>query len=257
MANKSLGAAAVVLVMAVLVMALAGVAPAQERIDFNSLPAGSVIDVDFAYQGLLFDVRRTSDGPDVLTLYDTGQRGEPDTDLQTPFDVGNLPPPGPGGNILIIPEYDTDRNDDGLIDQPNDEGSRPAGEMLFNFTTPIRSFGFDLIDVEGPAEYNANAGFFASFYQDDRRIGRVGFGELVDPRSRFYDPTVDFGNNSANRIKPFTAQQFDAPYFDRVVLSFGGSGGTDNLVFTIVPEPSGIALVGIGMVALLGRRRRT
>jgi hypothetical protein len=46
------------------------------------------------------------------------------------------------------------------------------------------------------------------------------------------------------------------PQFDRVVLNFGGSGGTDNLLFTFVPEPSALALGVIPALSLLKRRRR-
>jgi hypothetical protein len=225
-------------------------------VDFNDRPAGTRIDNQYAYHGVLLSVHRLSSGPDVLTLYNTGQKGEPDTDLQLPFDAGNLAPTGPGGNILIIPEYDTDRDKNGLIDQPNDEGSRPSGEMHFEFPTPITSFGFDLIDVEGPAEYNKNAGFLASFYRNGNLERRVGFGEFISPTSPFYDPTVKYGNNSANRIRPITALQLGLPYFDEVVLSFGGSGGTDNLRFTLVPEPTGMVLIALGAAGLLARRRQ-
>jgi hypothetical protein len=160
--------------------------------------------------------------------------------------------------VLIIPENRTDRNDDDLIDQPNDEGSRPAGQFTFDFMTPIQAFGFDLVDVEGPAEYDRNSGYFASFYLDGELEARVGFGSFVDPDSPFYDPTVRYGDNSANRIDPITARELGLPYFDRVVLNFGGSGGTDNILFTPIPEPSSAALLGLALPAgaLMRRRRR-
>ena len=250
--SKSAGVAVVAFLI---VAAWAGPASAQRRIDYNELPAGTIINNHYIYEGVELSVWRKSSGPVALTLYDTDREGEPDPDLQNPFDVGNLAPTGPGGNILIIPENATDGNNDGLIDRPDDEAHRPAGDMRFEFSTPVTSFGFDLMDVEGPEEYGNNGGYFASFYRDGDLERRIGFSEFVTPGSAFYDPTVQFGNNSANRIQPITAQRLGMPHFDLVVISFGGSGGTDNILFTPVPEPSTLALLGLAVPALLMRRR--
>lgn len=230
--------------------------PGGTLIDFNGKPAGTIVDDEYASQGVTISVQRKSSGPAVATLYNTGRRGEPDPDLQTPFDRGNLAGSGPGGNVLIIPENRTDSNKDGLIDKPNDEGSRPSGQFTFDFSTPITQVGFDLVDVEGPAEIGRDSGFFASFYRKGALEARVGFGDFVDPDSRFYDPSVKYGDNSANRISPITARALGLPSFDRVVLNFGGSGGTDNLFFTPVPEPASLAMLGLALPALLRRRVR-
>ena len=231
-------------------------APGGTLIDFNGYPAGTIIDTEYAYEGVVISVQKPNDNPRVATLYDTTRTGEPDPDLQRPFDRGNLAPTGPGGNVLILPLNDTDRNGDGRIDQPNDDPDHPAGQFTFDFTTPISSFGFDLIDVEGPREYNNNSGYFASFYIDGQLEARVGFGAFVDPSSPFYDATVKYGDNSANRIRPITAREVGMPQFDRVVLNFGGSGATDNIFFTPVPEPAALGLAALAAPALLMRRRR-
>jgi hypothetical protein len=245
-------------VLGVSAVARAGL-PGGTLIDFNDLQPGTIVDHQYHNKGVDISVQRTSAGPAVATLYDTGRRGEPDPDLQTPFDAGNLGSSGPGGKILIIPENNTDSNKDGRIDQPNDEGSRPAGQFTFTFTAPVTSFGFDLVDIEGPAEYNNNAGYVASFYEKGKLEARVGFGEFVDPKSKYYDKSVVYGNNTANRIRPILASQVGLPYFDQVVLNFGGSGGTDNIFFTpvVVPEPTALALLGVALpgIAVLRRRR--
>src|SRR5437764_535405 len=116
-------------------------APGATLIDFNGLPAGTTVNNQYQDKGVTITVQRTSAGPAVATLYNTNRRGEPDPDLQTPFVAGNLAGTGPGGNILIIPENNTDSNHDGLIDQPNDEGSRPAGQFTFASTKPVSSSG--------------------------------------------------------------------------------------------------------------------
>ena len=230
--------------------------PRTTLINFDGYAPGTIIDSEYAYEGVRISVQRTSPGPAVATLYDTGRKGEPDPDLQTPYDMGNLAPIGSGGNVLIIPENSTDRDGDGRIDQPNDEGDRPAGQFTFDFLNPISTFGFDLIDVDGPREYNNNAGYFASFYLNGNLEARVGFGSFIDPKSPFYDPTVKYGDNSANRIRPISAREVGMPQFDRVVLNFGGSGATDNIFFSVVPEPTVLGLLGVAMPALLMRRRR-
>jgi MYXO-CTERM domain-containing protein len=231
-------------------------APGGTLIDFNGNPAGTIVDNEYLGQGVRISVQRSSPGPAVATLYNTRRTGNPDPDLQIPFAGGNLGTNGPGGNILIIPENNTDGNKDGLIDQPNDEGDRPSGQFTFDFTVPVSSFGFDLVDVEGPAEFNANAGFFASFYLNGSLEARVGFGAFIDPKSPFYDASVKYGDNTANRIRPITAREVGMPQFDRVVLNFGGSGGTDNIFFTPLPEPGALALLGLAVPGLLRRRKR-
>ena len=68
------------------------------------------------------------------------------------------------------------------------------------------------------------------------------------------DPTVKFGDNSANRISPISG--FGVA--NRVVFNMGGSGAIDNLAAEVVPEPAsllvwgGLAAVGRGFA----RRRR-
>ena len=224
-------------------------------INFDDHAPGTIIDNEYIGQGVTISVQRTSPGPAVATLYNTNRTGEPDPDLQTPFERGNLAPSGTGGNILIIPENRNDTNGDGRIDTPNDEGDRPAGQFTFQFTTPVTQFGFDLVDVDGPQEYDNNSGFFASFFLAGSLEARVGFGAFVDPSSPFYDASVKYGDNSVNRIRPITARAVGMPVFDSVVLNFGGSGGTDNIVFTPIPEPGVLALLGLAVPALLRRRR--
>ena len=53
-----------------------------------------------------------------------------------------------------------------------------------------------------------------------------GFPKLtnfVDQSSVFYDPTVEYGDRSANRISPIQAASFSSGGFDQVVIQFGGA----------------------------------
>ncbi len=167
------------------------------------------------------------------------------------------------GNILIIQEVPGSGNNSSCngsdCSNPDDEGRRPAGSIFISFDTPIVSFGFDLVDVEGPSEFGNDAGFFASFFDEDgTQIGDdVGFGDLAAA-----DGSIDFGNNSANRISPIIIANLSGLGSDNrakfVEINFGGSAGIDNIRFTEVPEPGTLALFGIGLAGLgvLNRRRR-
>jgi hypothetical protein len=152
------------------------------------------------------------------------------------------------GNILIIAENDIDLDMDGFIDDPDDEGSQPAGSLTFVFATPIVELGIDLIDVEPEAGEQL---FELSFFSGAILVGTLGWSELVQR-----DASIEFGDNSANRVAPVTAGELGVTSFDRVALALGGSGGADNLTFTQIPEPGTLALVALGLLATAGLRGR-
>jgi hypothetical protein len=51
------------------------------------------------------------------------------------------------------------------------------------------------------------------------------------------DPTIEFGNNTANRIDPVSASRLGAARFDEVQIYLGGSAGVDNIRYNTIPEP--------------------
>ena len=166
--------------------------------------------------------------------------------------------------VLIIPENRTDvgggpnGGPNGLIDFPNDESM--GGTIEFRFNQQQRALGFDVIDVEGITRDFAN-GYGVRFFQDAVLVGQVTFRRFLNNNSKYYDPTVEFGNNSFNRIDPITAEELGVPSFNRVVFDLGGSGALDRINFTpgVVPEPgtAALAFLGLGGFHLLtGRRRR-
>ena len=165
------------------------------------------------------------------------------------------------GNILIIQE-NSNGIIDGIADLPDDEGSRAAGSITLSFDRALDFFGFDLVDVEGPSEYGANSGYFATFFMNGSEVNRVGFGDLINSASPYYDSTIEFGDNYINRISPITVGQNGIQSFDEVVINFGGSAGIDNIVFEYtppnnpVPEPATISLVGMGLAGLIMRNRK-
>lgn len=245
-------------------------------IDFESLQHGQFVSSQFqAEYGLTISAINPT-GPDAAIVFDTQESGTADPDLESPFTRGNRAPGNNLGNILIIAENIRDQNNDGLVDSPDDEGSRPAGSLLFEFNDRVNSFGFDLLDVEGPEEFGRDSGYVAAFFSDGNELARVGFGSFLDPDSPFFDPTVVFGNHSANNIDPITAERLQIDPFDRVEVNFGGSAGIDNIRFgrpTVIPpvipptfpvqqangaipEPTTLVLLVGGSGLLIARRTR-
>lgn len=201
--------------------------------------------------------------PDKAIIFDSRKRNTADYDLEgynqfanegRPWSMGNLQGLIDLGKMLIIAENDIDANNDGFVDSPDDEGGRPAGKFTFNFNKPITQIGFNLVDIEGPVEFN-NGGYFMAFYSGNTLAGTVNFSDFITPGNKFYDSTVKFGDHSANRIKPILASQLNAPNFTRVEVTFGGSGAIDQLKYEFVPEPASLALAAVPAL-LLGRRRR-
>jgi hypothetical protein len=228
-------------------------------LDFESQTNGKI--VKNQYTGYAGGITVTADnfrvgGPDLAIVFDTRKTNTRDPDLEGPnWASGNLRGVVEG-NILIIAENSTDANHDGLIDQPDDEGAKPPGEITFKFKQPQASIGFDLIDVDGPIEWDDTRGFF-SFLKDSHEVGRVRLPDFITPSSPFFDPTVVYHDNSANRIKPISMTQFGGTSFDTLVANYGWCMGLDNLNFTpfVVPEPTA-ALASIACAGLMIARRR-
>lgn len=225
-------------------LALTGVASAETVIDFESLNHGDIVNGQIA--GININAINNGGGPDLAVVFDSTRTQTNDSDLEDAWDAGNIPSQTVLGNLLIIQEHGPDRA--GNVD-PDDEGSRPAGYFTFHFDQAISSFGFDLIDVEAQGEFTA--AYFASFHENGSLLAKVNFSDLITR-----DSSIVFGNNSANRITPFTLAELGIGAFDEVHIGMGGSGAIDNLRYQVVPTP---AAAGVGLMLLTGlaaRRRR-
>ena len=235
-----------------------GLVSAAEIVTFAGFSHGQIVDTDFAAQGI---ISITADnfrvgGPDLAVVFNSANGSSSDPDLVAPWSGGNLPSTTPLGNILIIQENSTGCGDD-ICDDPDDEGTRLAGEFDILFSTAVDLFGFDLIDVESTLDPSIGEQGSIHFY-DGATVGILDWTDLLTR-----DGTISFGDNTANRVLPLTPSEVSAltgqtlTQFDRVVIQMGGSGGVDNITFTPIPEPSSFVLMGIGLasLALRGSRR--
>ncbi|RNC82573.1 MAG: hypothetical protein ED559_12585 [Phycisphaera sp.] len=227
----------------------AGVGSAQVY-DFGTLVHGEVVANQFA-PDLVVSGTNPNRAFDIIAAFDTTEMNTSDPDLQgPPWSGGNLAVSATEvviGNALIIAENNTDANNDGVLDDPDDEISRPSGTIDLSFATSVPVFGLDIIDIEGVVEEESSL----DFYSNGNIVGTVNFTAFTDNVSAYFDPSVQFGNNHANRIQPIPAADFGVLGFDRVVINVGGSSAYDTFV---VPSPSSAVLLSAGL--LLGIRKR-
>ena len=250
---------------------------------FNDLSHGQIVDNEFSngINGFTVSGANIGGGPDLIVAFDTFEQNTADPDLEDPFNLGNantseifrdLQDPNISGSsisrffdALIIQENgQEDPNNKGFIDaNPDDEGTRPAGTIQLEFESPISRFGFDLLDVE-----NVGEEFNLVFSNGDEVLATVPFEEFVTDDETtsglFFDDTIEFGNNSANRIVPITSSRLRAftgddtiESFDQIAINLGGSGAVDNIRFeTFVPEPTSAMSWLMLCAAFVGFRQR-
>ena len=111
-------------------------------LDFESLMHGEIVGGQFSVShGVTISATNIGGGPDLAIAFDSTKTGTADPDLEDPWtfmgSTGNIPEGTILGKVLIIAENDEDKNNDNLIDSPDDEGSRPAGSIFFDFDFPL------------------------------------------------------------------------------------------------------------------------
>lgn len=125
-------------------------------------------------------------------------------------------------NVLIINERRNLRN-------PDDDGSRPAGTIGFDFSAGVFLESIALLDTE-------EEGSIQAFLN----------GNLVDTIA--FDPIAN-GTSQVIDLSGFATA-------DRLEVSLGGSGALDNVEFKAVPEPTTMLGLALGGGALLAAKRK-
>ncbi len=206
-------------------LAAFGVSAAQAQsifIDFdrdahgNIIRAGQVLDSEYSGVGVSIKANNFT-GPDKAIAFDSQNPTGGDTDLRTKNQ----------GNVLIIAENDKDANKDGLVDVPDDEGSRPSGWVEFSFAQDILSGGLSFIDIE-------EKGGRIDFFQGSNQVNEIAIAAK--------------GDNS------FQTLNWSGFTYDRMRVNLAGSGAMDDLRAEAVPEPA--TMIGLGAAAAFMARRR-
>ncbi|MFK8031117.1 MAG: PEP-CTERM sorting domain-containing protein [Gammaproteobacteria bacterium] len=193
-------------------------------IDFEDIQAGTIVDDEYNILGATISAFNFDNGLNLAVAFDTNNPTGGDDDLGSPFvpgpgnDLGNISP----GNVLIIQEND---NCDALTcSEPDDEGSRPAGQFVIEFEVAINLESIDFFDIElpesGPTDDNLIQLFNAN-------------GDLID--LLFYTPETG-GDNQW--VRSF----FDVEGVSRIEINMGGSGAIDNITYSQVPVPGALIL---------------
>ncbi len=221
-----------------------------ETIDFNGLVHGEIVNTQYqGSHGVTIDARNYSRSFDLAVAFDTTRTGTRDDDLEDPWTSGNLAGNMNLGNALILQENNYGIGD-GIADRPDDEGSRPAGWIRFSFDEVKTGIGFDILDLESATAEASSL----KLYLDGSLVASIDFMDFISAGSDVYDPSVSYGNNSANRIGVITADALGIQGFNTAKFKLGGSMAIDTI--KVVPTPGTFAMLGLGGACVARRRRR-
>lgn len=152
------------------------------------------------------------------------------------------------GNLGIIHEVDVDGNGacaGNSCTNPDDRyvftgTSEPNGGFIFiEFSEAVNLHSIDLADMES----NANQQGSFAFYN--------AAGNLVPNAGDNWTDMIAAGENTYSTQSLAFAQNITT-----MVIRMQGSGGFKNLSFSKVPEPTTLAIFGLGLIALVARRRK-
>ncbi|MFO1258991.1 MAG: hypothetical protein U1E78_11355 [Gammaproteobacteria bacterium] len=198
------------------------------HVDFDQFSHGELIDAGkLVHDNLRISVENLKGGEDLGQIVDTKIRTS-EIGLMYPWTKGDIEREFLNKVLTVAGDIE-DRNGDGISDEISIQTSSPPGTLTgvitFHFTNPIYAFGLDIAN----ADYPSISGSSLNFYDENNLKKSLSLYNLIDPSSRFYDPTLSFGKNSANRISPIEAIEFNFNTFSKIELEVAGPYGIDNL----------------------------
>ena len=198
----------------------------------NPILHGQVIDDEYAAWGVTIDVDHPSNSDlDFGLALNTAVSIE--ADMRTSQANGAFHPSNTEflGNVLIAPRNNIDANNDEILDLPDTAFEKPNAEFTFSFADAVYFGGaVTILDAE-------EAGGYIRTYFEDSVVGEVLIPAL--------------GDNSVVTLDLPQAR------YDKIVVLLAGSGGLNDVTAGVddVPEPTTAALLGLGGLAMLRRRR--
>ncbi|NQY74411.1 MAG: hypothetical protein HRT90_06565 [Candidatus Margulisbacteria bacterium] len=119
-------------------------APTHVFMNFEDMGEGEILEDQYESYGMTITGESSGRNPDAVIVFDSDATNTEDEDLE----VGQ-------GNIMILPEYITDSNQDGYVDRPDDSPRGGVITITFDREWSIRSFMF--IDKDGGEPGTATA----------------------------------------------------------------------------------------------------
>jgi len=200
---------------------------------------------EYSASGVTFSVE-SKGSHNQLLIFDTDEYGTNDSDLENPFIGGNLKGITGLGNALIIAENTIDGNGDGLVDRPDDEARGGTIGVVFS-NERVSSVGFNLYDTPE----NVNSDVSIVFTDSSGQSVTWRADDLIAHGSN-----VEFANHYGNEFKDIRAEKLGLSNIKSIDFNIE-SGAVDQLHYcAVVPEPSSVALLGLGTIGMLFRRKR-
>ena len=239
-----------IFVFAASVMMLMSVSADASIITFTGLSHGEIVTNQIP--GVTISADNFISTNNEAIIFDSNLTGTADPDLEFSggWAGGNIQNTALG-NMLIIAENLIDNDGNGLVDNPDDQGSpagSPAGEITFAFAQALNAFSFNFVDVDNNGVSEDPSSYMLSFYLNNQLQGSKTFAEF---------PGITHGHNFANSYPVITSGDVGGD-FDEVVVLFGGSGAIDNIYYqtSVVPEPATMFLFGSGLIGAYARKRK-
>ncbi len=227
--------------LALTTLLLSANASANNIITFEGFSKGTIIDNEYSVSDgvTIRGVNVDQGANNIAVIFDSNAANTADPDLEAPFyntNGQNLGVANPG-NILIIHEHPNECNGITCGNDPDDEGSRPAGYFDIIFDAPVTLNSIDFFDVEYGENGNSS--------RNEITVSGTGTYDT------FHTPATG-GDNTWARLN------FNLLGVTSLKIKLHGSGAIDNIDFayTEVPAPGTIALLALGLLALFSRQTR-